>query len=60
MASTARTAIGKRQGEVLETEPWLEEKIRERAHELWLQRGGGEGSDVEDWLQAEQETLWAE
>ena len=26
----------------------LEEKIRQRAHEIWLQRAGGVGSDVTD------------
>ena len=31
----------------------LEEQIRRRAHEIYLARGGGEGSDLEDWLQAE-------
>jgi len=35
----------------------LEEKIRQRAHEIWLQRAGGVGSDVTDWLQAEAEIL---
>jgi hypothetical protein len=38
----------------------LEERIRRRAHELYLQRGAGAGSDVEDWLQAEEEILAAE
>lgn len=33
----------------------LEEQIRHRAHELYLQRGGNHGSDLEDWLQAENE-----
>ena len=33
----------------------LEEQIRHRAHELYLQRGGNHGSDLEDWLQAEDE-----
>ena len=35
----------------------LEEEIRRRAHEIWLQRGQQEGSDVTDWLEAEQEFL---
>jgi hypothetical protein len=33
----------------------LEEQIRQRAHELYLQRGCEDGKDVEDWLQAEAE-----
>ena len=35
----------------------LEEQIRYRAHELYLQRGGAHGSDMDDWLQAEAEIL---
>ena len=31
--------------------------IRERAYELYLQRGGQHGSDTEDWLRAESEVL---
>lgn len=35
----------------------IEEKIRQRAYQLWLERGGGWGSSEqeEDWLQAERE-----
>ena len=33
----------------------LEERIRERAHEIYLQRGGQDGSEINDWLQAEAE-----
>jgi hypothetical protein len=33
----------------------LEEQIRQRAHEIYLQRGGDAGSDMDDWLQAEDE-----
>ncbi len=31
------------------------EKIARRAHELYLQRGGEHGKDVEDWVRAEKE-----
>ena len=30
-------------------------QIEQRAYERYLQRGGSDGHDVEDWLQAEQE-----
>jgi hypothetical protein len=30
-------------------------KIRDRAHTLFLQRGGADGQDLRDWLQAERE-----
>ncbi len=33
------------------------EQIARRAHEIYLARGGGEGRDVEDWLDAEAELL---
>jgi hypothetical protein len=32
-----------------------EEKIRRRAYEICLERGGEPGHDLEDWLQAERE-----
>jgi hypothetical protein len=33
------------------------ELVRKRAYELYLERGIGEGHDVEDWLRAEEEVL---
>jgi len=39
--------------------PSLQEKIRRRAHELYLQRGGQAGSELDDWLRAEAEILQA-
>ena len=33
----------------------LEERIRRRAYELYVQRGNQAGSDLDDWLQAEKE-----
>jgi len=35
--------------------PILEEKIRTRAYELYLQRGGTGGSPEQDWLRAKEE-----
>ena len=35
----------------------VEERIRQRAHEIYLERDGTGGSALEDWLQAEQEIL---
>ncbi len=32
-----------------------EEQIRERAHQIFLARGGGPGNELDDWLRAEQE-----
>ncbi|MGA3209742.1 MAG: DUF2934 domain-containing protein [Terriglobales bacterium] len=35
----------------------IQQVIRERAYELYLQRGGQHGCDTEDWLRAEAEVL---
>ena len=40
--------------------PPLEERIPRGAYEIWLQRGGWGGSDLDDWLGAEQEILGSE
>jgi len=37
--------------------PDLEERIRQRAYDLFLERGGGHGYAQEDWLRAEAEIL---
>jgi hypothetical protein len=31
------------------------EEISRRAYELFLERGGGHGADIDDWLRAERE-----
>lgn len=33
----------------------LEERIRRRAYELYIERGDESGSELNDWLQAEEE-----
>ena len=38
----------------------LQERIRRRAYELYVERGNESGSEIEDWLQAEEEILSAE
>ena len=38
----------------------LEERVRRRAHELYVQRGNQSGSEIDDWLQAEKEIRRAE
>lgn len=35
----------------------LEEEIRRRAYEIYVERGGTAGSESEDWLTAEREVL---
>jgi hypothetical protein len=43
----------------IETLP-IEERIRRRAHELYIERGNQSGSELDDWLQAEEEILRAQ
>ena len=38
----------------------LEERIRARAFELYVERGNESGSELDDWLQAEEEIAAAE
>jgi hypothetical protein len=35
----------------------LKERIRGRAHEIWLENGSPAGTDLVDWLEAEKEIL---
>lgn len=35
----------------------VEERIRLRAYELYIERGSANGSELDDWLQAEDEIL---
>jgi len=37
----------------------LQEQIQRRAYELYVQRGNQSGSEIDDWLQAEEEVLMA-
>lgn len=38
----------------------IEEQIRARAYELYVERGNESGSEMDDWLQAEKEMLDAQ
>lgn len=40
--------------------PTLEEQIRERAYNLWLERGCPEGQELENWLMAKEYVLRSE
>ncbi len=39
---------------------FLEERIQRRAYEFYVQRGNQSGSELDDWLQAEEEIRRAE
>jgi hypothetical protein len=57
MASTAKM-IGSTEAIAPEREvvlPSREEEIRNREYEIYLQRGGQPGDELEDWLRAERE-----
>ncbi len=45
-----------RNPEISQSHQDLEERIRRRAHEIYLSRGS-QGSELDDWLQAEREVL---
>ena len=53
MAAMAGAAKG-----ILDALP-VEEQIRKRAFEIFIQRGNQSGSELDDWLQAEREILIA-
>ena len=56
VASTDRTQLKKaaqQKEELLDST--REQEIRNRAYEIYLQRGGQPGDEVDDWLQAERE-----
>ncbi len=40
---------------MVERQKVLRDGIARRAYEIYVQRGGGNGQDVEDWLKAEKE-----
>ncbi len=43
--------------EVVTEAPSLEERIRQRAYEIYLQRGDEPATELDDWLRAEAEIL---
>lgn len=38
--------------------PPTPDEIRQRAHAIYLERGGAHGQDLDDWLRAESELKW--
>jgi HSP20 family molecular chaperone IbpA len=44
--------------QLLEEMESIAAKIRTRAHELYQQRGGSPGSELDDWLEAERQLMW--
>ena len=56
MPATARVKTPETPSETLP----LEERIRRRAYELYVRYGNQSGSELDDWLQAEEEIRRAE
>jgi hypothetical protein len=50
---TKPTTVDRESGQL--TQSTAEQEIRDRAYEIYLQRGEQHGSDLDDWLQAERD-----
>jgi hypothetical protein len=50
-----RKGISKQETVMIECIGISKEDVAHRAHELYIERGGGPGKDVEDWARAEKE-----
>ncbi len=57
MASPKKTEIRRESSVPADPEPNLEEAIRKRAYELYVERGRTDGSAEEDWFRAEADIL---
>ena len=55
MKSTATSSPLRTDARKQETSGEMHEQIRQRAYELYEQRGRNDGQDMDDWLQAEAE-----
>ena len=55
MDSPVSTTEPERPAEVPEGLQLRDEDVARRAHEIYLQRGGGDGHDHDDWFRAEAE-----
>ena len=41
--------------EEIPIDPTLDDRIRQRAYELYVSRGGAHGADIDDWIRAHEE-----
>ena len=55
--SSPRLAAGQGGSQAAARKSPLTEDIERRAYDIYLSRGGADGSDVDDWLQAERQVL---
>jgi hypothetical protein len=56
MSKRMEESFPKSESQTAECNPTREE-IELRAHQIYIERGGAHGQDMEDWLQAERELL---
>jgi hypothetical protein len=54
-SAPAPAAVADRRDEPTATDTWSDEKVASRAYEIYKARGGTDGRDLDDWLQAEAE-----
>ena len=57
MAKTMESLSPATQKPRMATHPPTQEEIALRAYHIYLQRGGAQGNEFEDWMQAERELL---
>ncbi len=55
MAATAHKTTREAEPEMLSSPLPFDERVRGRAYELYLAREEGSGSELDDWLEAEEE-----
>lgn len=55
--SSPRPAAGRGGSQASGRKSPLTEEIERRAYDIYLSRGGADGNDVDDWLQAERQVL---
>lgn len=53
-AKSGGKVTGRLSGKAIELPEGTWERIRQKAYELWVSRGGGEGEALRDWLEAEE------
>lgn len=53
-AKSGGKATGRLSSKTIELPEGMWERIRQKAYELWVARGGGEGEALRDWLEAEE------
>ena len=53
-AKSGGKATGRLSNKAIELPEGTWERIKQKAYDLWIARGGGEGNALRDWLEAEE------